>query len=87
MKSPAKSSTKICARCKQVKPLAEFGKHDKHADGHKSWCRQCCCESYRDYRKKLPRFDCRAKQLVLDGECRTAEWMREHGAATMPWRM
>lgn len=35
------TNTKACSRCKQVKPLSEFGIHRKTADGHYSQCLIC----------------------------------------------
>jgi hypothetical protein len=32
---------KVCKQCKEEKPLEEFHKHPKTADGHKSKCRVC----------------------------------------------
>lgn len=32
---------KRCSQCKEVKPVAMFGKHTKHSDGLQSNCRKC----------------------------------------------
>jgi len=46
------TNTKACSRCKQVKPLSEFGIHRKTADGHYSQCLICHREARAEYRKR-----------------------------------
>lgn len=40
--------TKICARCKQAKPVAEFAAHGKHLQ---AYCRECSAEHQREWRQ------------------------------------
>ena len=43
--------TKRCSKCKQEKPVSEFGKKPKSKSGYGSHCKQCNCkynEKYRD---------------------------------------
>lgn len=40
---------KRCTKCGQLKPLAEFSKHNKTRDGLNLWCRACVSESHRRY--------------------------------------
>ena len=35
------SFTKVCLKCKQEKPLSEFGKNKQSADSKTYWCLQC----------------------------------------------
>lgn len=44
------SESKACSRCKQIKPLSEFGIHRKTKDGHYSQCLICHRESRAAYR-------------------------------------
>lgn len=41
---------KFCHRCKQSKPLSEFGKHKRRADGVQVYCR-CCMADIRKERQ------------------------------------
>jgi Recombination endonuclease VII len=45
---------KHCARCKTYKPLEDFPLNKKNKDGHKSWCKKCCNEHHREWRKNNP---------------------------------
>lgn len=36
--------TKVCSRCGQEKPLAEFAPNKKCKDGHIGRCKKCCAE-------------------------------------------
>jgi hypothetical protein len=33
--------TKICVRCKEVKPISEFHKNSRSSDGLHSYCKDC----------------------------------------------
>ena len=44
--------SKACSRCKQIKPLSQFGIHRKTADGHYSQCLICHREARAEYRKR-----------------------------------
>jgi len=43
---------KRCSRCKQEKPVTEFGKHQRRKDGLQSYCRECKRAYDREYAKK-----------------------------------
>lgn len=46
------TNTKACSRCKQVKPITEFGIHRKTYDGHYSQCLACHRVARAEYRKR-----------------------------------
>jgi 5-methylcytosine-specific restriction endonuclease McrA len=46
------TDSKACSRCKQIKPLNEFGIHRKTLDGHYSQCLICHRLSRAEYRKR-----------------------------------
>lgn len=51
------TQTKICTRCKQDKPLSEFGKASHCKDGLKYDCKTCVAIDFRRYReRKGPEF-------------------------------
>jgi len=39
--------SKVCTKCKEDKPLAEYGKDKHKKDGHRSACKTCLAESKR----------------------------------------
>jgi 5-methylcytosine-specific restriction endonuclease McrA len=45
---------KACSRCKQTKPINEFGIHRKTADGHYSQCQICRRHARAEHRKRQP---------------------------------
>jgi hypothetical protein len=45
--TPAAVDSKLCTKCKQVKPVETFGRNKK---GLLSWCRECYAEHARRYR-------------------------------------
>jgi len=34
-------SSKICTKCKQMKPVTAFYRHNKNKDGLQAWCKEC----------------------------------------------
>lgn len=44
---------KHCSRCDQDKPLTDFGKYSRYADGLQRWCKGC----WKAYRAATPRYD------------------------------
>ncbi len=41
--------TKQCTKCKEVKPVGEFGTEKRHRSGLQSWCRSCDAQNTRVY--------------------------------------
>jgi hypothetical protein len=48
------STGKTCAKCKEAKPLSEFGPDRSTKDGRHPYCRACRREAARLYREKNP---------------------------------
>ena len=76
---------KICFKCNQEKPLSEFYRHPKMADGHLGKCKDCTrhdvaehreknLESIREYDRKRGKT---AKRIALSA-ARTAEYRKTH---------
>jgi hypothetical protein len=53
--------SKLCTKCKIVKPLDSFGAAKKHGDGLKYHCKDCLSKFERDHREM--------KSYVLPGSC------------------
>ena len=53
MKKGLYAMTKMCFRCKEKKSYDLFFKHAQTADGHHSWCKECCNEGNKQSREKL----------------------------------
>lgn len=49
-------TTKVCKKCKEVKPLTSFYKHPKTRDGKFNSCKECVIEENRKYRKNNPLY-------------------------------
>lgn len=45
---------KWCPRCSQWLSTDVFHKSSRHKDGLRAWCKPCCNEDSRNYRKKYP---------------------------------
>lgn len=43
---------KVCSRCNEKKPVADFGPDGSKRDGLASRCRACDAERQRDYRRR-----------------------------------
>lgn len=57
---------KICCRCKEDKPLEEFGGYRKAKDGLKSECKSCEREKQRKWRRNNPvKIARRARKAAL----------------------
>ena len=39
--SKGREQSKVCTRCKQVKPLNAFYRNKSKKDGHESYCKEC----------------------------------------------
>jgi hypothetical protein len=48
------TKTKYCPNCQTLKPLDEFHKSAKGADGHQSWCKKCKNNFYKPEAKPTP---------------------------------
>lgn len=46
--------TKVCRKCGDEKPRAEFPPHNVNKDGLQSRCRECCNGALRQYRSTAP---------------------------------
>lgn len=59
-----KIESKVCSKCREIKPLTEFHKDNGIKDGHSSWCKKCTRENRIKY-QKTPRgkFTARKAQL------------------------
>lgn len=50
-------SSKVCTKCKEKKPLFEFGKHCNSPDGHNWRCKKCCTDASKiRYDDNPPKF-------------------------------
>ena len=45
-------TTKLCSKCKLVKPFTEFAKNTKTKDGHYCFCKDCSNHINKEYREK-----------------------------------
>lgn len=64
---------KACSKCGEIKPITEFSRDRRRADGHRANCKKCQAEQDRQYRqrKKSPRNN--NSRVSAD----SAEWQRE----------
>lgn len=58
--------TKACRKCGAEKPFDQFYRSGQSKDGLQSWCKECCCESARNWSRAN-----RAKANETDWERRT----------------
>jgi hypothetical protein len=49
--------TKACTKCGEVKPLEEFRRNPRMADGISSWCSACHVAATRDWRQRNRELD------------------------------
>jgi 5-methylcytosine-specific restriction endonuclease McrA len=61
---------KTCARCKQVKPTADFGKNARYRDGCQSYCK-ACMKSYQKQWEHSPENEDRRREYQ-------AKWYQEN---------
>jgi hypothetical protein len=47
---------KVCTKCKTPKPLKLFNKKKKAKDGLEPSCRECTCQTSKNYRENNPEF-------------------------------
>jgi hypothetical protein len=57
---------KICPRCKQTKPLADFRNDRSRIDGLFPWCRECCQAHDRSDRRKEQKRDRQRERYITD---------------------
>jgi len=50
--APIPGETKLCSKCKEAKPLGDFGTYSYAKDGKKSHCKKCISDYYKGYRSK-----------------------------------
>lgn len=48
----ANPESKICVDCLRVKPLGDFGKNPRMAQGRKSYCRKCSNKRQLEWNRK-----------------------------------
>jgi 5-methylcytosine-specific restriction endonuclease McrA len=79
--------SKACSRCKQIKPLSEFGIHRKTTDGHYSQCLICHREARSEYRKRQAKniaiqqadnYQRNRKKRIADATARVYANMERH---------
>lgn len=70
-KKTSKIETKICYRCKKIKPITEFHKNKNSKDGFYCYCKECCselCKEYyknsKDYREERKKYSKKRKQKI-----------------------
>ena len=77
---------KRCCKCKQVKPITEFGKLSKAKDGLKYDCKECRSKQYQDHseiakarsRKRYRNNKEEISQKNKEYKAKRAEWYREY---------
>ena len=76
---------KICFKCNQEKPLSEFYRHPRMADGHLNKCKECAKHDVAEHREKnidsVREYDRRrgrtAERIALN-TARTARYRKDH---------
>lgn len=72
---------KTCTKCRQTKPIEEFGVYKRSPDGHKPRCKVCYREDNNNAYAELPddkkvtRYE-KAKQWVSSHREKMTEWQR-----------
>ena len=70
---------KVCSKCKQIKPLAEFHKTKRRSDGHCTICRKCVSRAGRERRaKNLEKYRERERNYSRQNASRRAAYMVEY---------
>lgn len=70
---------KVCSKCKEVNPLAEFGKNKHRSDGLQSYCRRCAAEYYRKNATKIkPQIRAAAKVAYDDVRRLAFDYLKQH---------
>lgn len=65
---------KTCKRCNQTKPIEEFYTKRANKDGHDSYCKECCRQYARNFRKERPE---RTKEIAEKTRIKNREKIRE----------
>src|SRR5215216_4962396 len=83
MGSGSMKSEKICYKCRQTKPLAEFHRSHRTADGHETRCKECNkAHAKAWYRANQGRA--KARRKLWYGQCRnrvqekSRQWARSN---------
>lgn len=69
---------KICPNCKIGKPLTEYNKAKKRADGYQGWCRVCTNAKNNWYYANNPKYKDRIQKNNKESRERNVSWFREY---------
>lgn len=89
------SATKRCMKCERTKPLSDFYKHPKMADGHLNKCKDCAKRDVRGNRlANIEHYTMYDNQRAFDPErvaardeyAKTEAYRESHGRSTKAYR-
>ena len=60
---------KLCAKCKQTKPLEEFYLDRSHPSGHCAKCKKCAAKYSKEYNLRLKRVKEKLKNMPKEKTC------------------
>lgn len=71
-------NAKTCAKCKQTKPLAQFGRDRSRKDGLTCWCKMCKNIADRErYRADPEKENARTSQYQKNNRAKANAWKRK----------